>query len=189
MRIGAFGGSFDPIHIGHLVVAEAAADTLELDSLLFVPAKQQPFKVGLHAAQPEHRAAMLRLALEDNPRFLLDERELQRGGPSYTVDTLRELRAKHPDDELSFLVGSDAVCDLPEWREAGELARLATFVAFARPGIECPDSHIVSRVIEVPAIGVSATDVRQAVSQRRSVRYLVPAEVAEYIAAHSLYRM
>ena len=126
--------------------------------------------------------------MADNPRFSLDERELWREGPSYTVDTLRELRAEHPHDELSFLVGSDAVCDLPGWREAAELPRLATFVAFERPGAKCPASDIVSRVIEVPAIDVSATDVRLAVSERRSVRYLVPSKVAEYIAAHGLYR-
>ncbi|UCG88782.1 MAG: nicotinate-nucleotide adenylyltransferase [Gemmatimonadota bacterium] len=188
MRIGVFGGSFDPVHIGHLIVAEAAADVVGLRHVRFIPARQQPLKGGHHAAQPRHRAAMLRLALEGNPRFELDLRELQRDGPSYTIDSLRELRNEHPGDQLCFLVGADAVRDLAAWREAAKLAQLAEFVAFARPGIELPDSEIVSRVIEVPAIAVSATDIREAVGLGRSVRYLVPDKVAEYIASHGLYR-
>ena len=153
-----------------------------------MPARQQPFKTGYHIARPEDRAAMLRLAIEDNPRFLLDLRELDREGPSYTIDSLRELHAEFPTDELCFLVGADAVRDLPEWREAAKLAGLATMVAFARPGVELPDSEFVSRIIQVPAVQLSATDVRDAVSNGRSVRYLVPAKVAEYIESHSLYR-
>ena len=188
MRIGVFGGSFDPIHIGHLIVAEAAAHALELERVHFMPARQQPFKTGYHIAGPEDRAAMLRLATEDNPRFLLDLRELDREGPSYTIDSLRELHAEFSTDELCFLVGADAVRDLPEWREAAKLAGLATMVAFARPGVELPDSEFVSRIILVPAVELSATDVRDAVSSGRSVRYLVPAKVAEYIESHSLYR-
>jgi nicotinate-nucleotide adenylyltransferase len=188
VRIGVFGGSFDPVHIGHLIVAEAAADIIGLQRVLFMPARQQPFKAGYHAADPRHRAAMLRLALEDNPRFELDLRELQREGPSYTVDSLRELRTEHADDQLCFLVGADTVRDLPAWRESDELAQLAEFVAFARPGTELPHSEIVSQVIEVPAIGVSATDVREAVSRGRSVRYLVPGKVADYIDRQGLYR-
>ncbi len=188
MKIGVFGGSFDPVHVGHLIVAEAAAEIIGLQHVLFMPAGQQPFKAGHHEAQPGHRVAMLRLALEDNPRFALDLRELQREGPSYTVDSLRELRHEHPEDQLCFLVGADTICDLPTWREAAQLARLATFVALTRPGSEVPHSEIVSQVIEVPAIGISATDIREAVSRGRSVRYMVPAQVAEYIVRHGLYR-
>ena len=188
MKIGVFGGSFDPIHIGHQIVAEAAADALGLERINFMPARQQPLKTHSHFAAPEHRAAMLRLAIEDNPRFQLDLRELGRVGPSYTIDSLRELHAEFPDDELCFLVGADAVRDLPEWREAKQLRKVATIVAFARPGVELPRSDLVSRTIEVPSVAVSATDVRDAVSSGRSVRYLVPCNVADYIKTHSLYR-
>ena len=131
---------------------------------------------------------MVSLAIRDEPRFVLDRRELDREGPSYTIDSLAELRAEFPGDELCFMVGSDAVHDLPAWKEATRLVDLATIVAFARPGASLPASEFVSRVIQVPAVDVSATQVRDMARSGQSIHGLVPEPVAEYIELHSLYR-
>jgi len=189
VRIGVFGGSFDPIHIGHLIVVEAAADTLALDLVHLIPARMHPFKSGSLEAGPEHRVEMARLAIQDNPRMVLDLREIRRDGPSYTVDSLRELRDEKPGDELCLLVGADAARDISEWHEAQELDRLATVVVLSRPGVEPPENDIFNRFIEVPAIGISATDVRDTVRRGGSLRYLVPAAVAAYIESQGLYRI
>ncbi len=188
MRIGVFGGSFDPIHNGHLIVVEAAADALALDLVHMVPARMQPFKTGALEAGPEDRAAMLRLAIEGKPRMVLDLREIGREGPSYTVDTLRELRAELPSDELCLLIGADAARDIPQWHEAKELPRLATVIALSRPGVELPQHEIINQFIEVPAIDISATKVRETIRDGGSPGELVPAEVAAYIESHGLYR-
>jgi nicotinate-nucleotide adenylyltransferase len=188
VRIGVFGGSFDPVHIGHLIVAEAAADIIGLRRVLFMPARQQPFKAGHHAAHTAHRAAMLRMAVEGNPRFELDLRELERAAPSYTIDSLRGLRNEHAEDQLCFIVGADTVRDLPAWRDADELVQLAEFIALTRPGAEVRPDDIVSRVVEVPAVGISATQVRDTVRRGHSIRYLVPPGVAKYIVRNGLYR-
>ncbi len=187
MRLGIFGGSFDPIHIGHLIVAEAAADALRLDRVHFIPAYKQPFKTGSHFASPQDRAAMLRAALAGNSRFGLDLREIERGGASYTADTLRDLRRELPYDELFLMVGADAAQELGQWHEAGELACLAEVVVLSRPGQQVSDCAVPCRFVEVPAIGVSASVVRDAVRRGSSIRYLVPSAVAEYIESHSLY--
>jgi nicotinate-nucleotide adenylyltransferase len=187
VRIGVFGGSFDPVHIGHLIVAEAAADALQLVRVHFVPARQQPFKHGTHLAAAEHRVAMLRVALEGNPRFRLDLREMRRPGPSYMVETLADMRAESPGDQLCLLVGADAARDLPAWHRAGELPGLAEIVILTRPGSEPSRHSLVSRSLEVPAIDVSATLVRETARGGSSIRYLVPHAVAEYVDTHGLY--
>lgn len=187
VKLGVFGGSFDPVHIGHLIVAEAAADALRLDSVLFIPAHTQPFKQGAHGAAPEDRVAMLRLALAGNPRFRLDTREIERGGVSYAVDTLRELAREFPKDELFLMVGADAARDLTKWREASEIANLASIVILSRPGASRISTGIPTTRLTVPAIDLSATQVRKAVRQGRSVRYWVPQAVQEYIESHGLY--
>ena len=187
MRVGVFGGSFDPVHVGHLIVAEAAADVLRLVRVLFVPARVQPLKAGCGNARPEDRVAMLRSALRENPRFILDTREIERDGPSYTVDTLRELRSRQPEDELFLLLGADAAWDLPRWHEVDSLPALASIVVLSRPGVEIPESEIVSQAVAVPAVGVSATYVREIAHRGDSLRYLVPSAVREYIETHGLY--
>ena len=185
--IGLFGGSFDPVHHGHLIVATVAAEKLQLDSLRFVPAREQPFKVGQHRTSAEHRAAMLSLAVAGMPGLSVERSELQRPGPSYTVDTLRHLRQREPGVEFVLLLGADAAAELPAWKEAGQLRDLARIAVFARPGTEVADSPWISTVIEVPAIDISATEVRRRVRQGLSVRYWVPDAVAEYITRHRLY--
>lgn len=184
MRVGVLGGSFDPIHHGHLIVAQALREQLALDEVRLVPAGAQPFKGGRHVASAEHRAGMVALATDGEPGLVTDRSELERSGPSYTVVTLRELRARLPGAELMLLVGSDAAAELPTWYEAEEIPALATVVAFPRPG---EAAHAPGAVV-VPAVAISSTDVRARVRAGRSIRYWVPERVAEYIATHRLYQ-
>lgn len=182
-----FGGSFDPVHLGHLIVAEAAADALG-SPVRFLPAREQPFKHDAHVATPAQRAEMLELAIRDNPRFRVDRAELELPAPSYTVVTLRRLVEREPGNRFALLVGADAVRDLAEWHEAEALPQLADVVAFARPGAPPPRHRLIRQVIEVPAIDVSATDVRARVARGASIRYLVPDAVRDYIVTRGLYR-
>ncbi|HEU5169880.1 MAG TPA: nicotinate-nucleotide adenylyltransferase [Gemmatimonadales bacterium] len=185
--VGLLGGSFDPIHHGHLLVGLAAVEALGLESLRFVPAREQPFKRGRHEATPEQRAAMVALAIAGEPRFALERTELDRPAPSYTVDTLRALKAREPDTEFVLLVGADAAAELESWREADALPRLARIVAFARAGTPAPASRLLWRTLTVPAIDISATEVRARVRAGAPVRWRVPDAVAGYIAAEGLY--
>jgi nicotinate-nucleotide adenylyltransferase len=185
--IGLFGGSFDPVHHGHLIVGQVAREQLGLELLRFVPAREQPFKQGRHGSSPVDRAAMLSLALENTPGFAVESAELNRPGPSYTVDTLHEMRQREPEAELILLLGADAAAELPTWRQAHRIPELARVVVFARPGTAVPDSPWISGRIEVPAVDISATDIRNRVRQGRSVRFWVPDAVAEYISTHRLY--
>lgn len=187
MKVGIFGGSFDPVHLGHLVAAERAADQLGLEQVRFVPAGQHPLKAEHHAA-PEHRLAMVDLAIRDHPRFLLDPREARRAGPSYTVDTLRQLRAESPGDALFLLIGADAALELPAWRDVDAIAAVAEIVVLTRPGAAAPAHPVIGRTVEVPGVDVSATAIRDAVRCGTSIRYLVPGAVEDYIRTHGLYR-
>lgn len=185
--VGLFGGSFDPVHHGHLIAGRVAAETLGLGALRFVPAREQPFKQGRHGAAAEHRAAMLELAVAGESGFAVERAELERPGPSFTVDTLRHLREREPGIELTLLLGADAAAELPAWRAVDEVARLARIVVFARPGSVVAPSALIARVVEVPAIEISATEVRRRARAGRSLRYWVPDAVAEYVTRHRLY--
>jgi nicotinate-nucleotide adenylyltransferase len=188
VRLGVFGGTFDPVHLGHLVAAAEAHRALALDRVHLIPAGQHPWKGGVRPAPAADRLAMLRLAVADDPRFLVDDREVQRPGPSYTVETLRSLRADHPGDSLFLLVGADAARDLPAWQAAEALGRLAEVVVLSRPGISVPDHPLTARALEVPAVEISASQVRERCRRGEPVRYLVPDAVARYIAERRLYR-
>ncbi len=185
--VGLLGGSFDPIHHGHLLVGLAAVEALGLESLRFVPAHTQPFKVGRHHATPAQRAAMVALAIDGEPRFGLERLELERGGPSYTVETLRALKAREPDREFALLVGADAAAELGTWREADALPGLARVVALTRAGAPAPASPLVWRTLAVPGLEISATDVRDRVRRGAPIRWRVPDAVARYIATERLY--
>ena len=184
-----FGGSFDPVHVAHLIVAETAADELgDGTAIRFLPAREQPFKRAAHQATAEQRAEMLELAVRTNPRLRVERIELELPTPSYTVRTLRALAAREPGNRFTLLLGADAANDLAAWWEMEALPELADIVVFARAGAAIPRHPLIGRVINVPAIDLSATQVRERVKQGRSIRYLVPEPVREYIAGRGLYR-
>ncbi len=186
--VGVFGGSFDPIHHGHLLAAQAVVEGLGLSELRFVPAREQPFKVAGHGAGAEDRAAMVERAIAGASRLRVERAELDRSGPSYTVDTLRALKAREPGTQFVLLVGSDAASGLPRWHEAPELGRLARIVVFARAGMDQLELPPGVEGIAVPAVEISSTTIRARVRQGQSIRYWVPDAVADYIAARGLYR-
>lgn len=180
-RIGLFGGSFNPVHLGHLLVAQAAEEELRLDQVFFILAAQSPFKQAEVPAPAEVRARWLQLALAGRSRWALDTREIDRGGLSFTVDTLREYRRQFPKGTLHYIIGSDHVAVLPQWRAATELAELAEFVVIPRPG-ELPaplPPPFRGRYLKGIPIGVSSSMVRERLNQGLAVDLLVPAGLAE----------
>lgn len=182
-----FGGSFDPVHLGHLIVAEAAAEQLGA-AVRFLPAREQPFKRAAHGATPEQRAEMLDLAVAGNPRLAVERIELTLPPPSYTVRTLQALARREPGNRFTLLLGADAAQDLSSWHDVEALPGLAELLVFARPGAALPRHPLIGRVLEVPTVGISATMVRERVRRDRSIRYLVPEAVRDYIVARGLYR-
>lgn len=185
---GILGGSFDPVHHGHLIAADRAAEALGLDVVVFVPCARQPLKSQDPAANAEQRLAMLRLATAGYARFRIDGLELERPAPSYTVDTLRVLRARWPDERLVLILGADAAAGLARWRAADEVARLAEIAALTRPGAPDVSSAFVKHLVATPAIEISASDIRARCLTGKSIRYLVPETVEKYIAKHQLYQ-
>jgi nicotinate-nucleotide adenylyltransferase len=188
MRIGVLGGTFDPPHMGHLIVASTAFDALRLDRLLFVPAAAPPHKLGLVVATAEQRLRMVRLAVQGDPRFEVDDLEIRRPGASYTVDTLRALRERDPEGELFFLLGADQLRELHTWREPDEVARLACLAVLSRGGDEIADADRYRiRPVAVPRIDIAATEIRRRIRVGESIRYLVAEPVREMIERERLY--
>ena len=187
MRIAVLGGSFDPIHHGHLIAAVAAREALAVDRLVWVPAGTQPLKVGGHGAPGTDRAHMVELSVAEMVGFEVDRIEIDRVGPSYTVDTLTELAARFTGAELTLLLGADAAGLFWKWRDPAGVKALATVVVFARAG-ETPPAGVADRVIEIPRLDISSTAVRDRVRNGQSIRYLVPDPVMAYIAEHGLYQ-
>jgi nicotinate-nucleotide adenylyltransferase len=187
--IGLFGGSFDPVHLGHLLVAQAAREELNLDRLYFIPAAQSPFKPERQPTPAAERLRLLRLALAGKTWCELDEQELKRGGVSYTIDTLRDYAKRFAGAELFYLIGSDHVPQLPKWRDADELARLAQFVVIPRPGQgESPfPLPFRGRTLGGFPLGVSSSQLRARIKSGLSIEHLVPAAVAEAIRNNGLY--
>lgn len=188
MATGLLGGSFDPVHHGHLIAAGRAAEALGLSRVLLVPCARQPLKQQGPVAAPAHRRAMLELAVAGDPRFAVEAVELERPGPSYTVDTLRTLRQRCPDERFVLLLGADAASDLPRWRSAEEVMRLAEVAILTRPGAPEVASALVQHVVATPAIEISASDIRARCLAGKSIRFLVPDAVADYIEKEQLYR-
>ena len=189
LRLGVMGGTFDPIHNGHLVAASEVASAFNLDEVVFVPTGQPWQKKKVSAS--EHRYLMTVIATASNPRFKVSRVDVDRSGPTYTVDTLRDLRAFYPDAEIFFITGADAVAQISAWKDVDEVWALAHFVAVSRPGHkleipDAPDGAISS--LEIPALSISSTDCRDRVSKEKPVWYLVPDGVVQYIAKHGLYR-
>jgi nicotinate-nucleotide adenylyltransferase len=189
VRVGVFGGSFDPVHIGHLVVAECARDALSLAHVLLIPARVPPHKPDRVLASAEHRAEMLRRAAAGNAAFEICRIELDAPGPSYTVTTLRSLRQHYGDAvELFLILGQDSLRELPTWQEPHALRQLARLAVAPRPGVLHEPPPEVA-VIPSPEVAVSASDIRARVAEGRSIRYIVPDDVREYIHQHGLYRV
>ena len=189
LKLGIFGGSFDPIHLGHLLVAQAAIEELNLDRLFFIPAAQSPFKPENKPAPDAVRLQLLRLALAGKTNCEIDDQEIQRGGISYTVDTLRDYAKRFSGAELFYLIGADNVPKLNEWREPTELVRLAEFVAIPRPGITPPafPPTFRGRLLRGFPFGVSSSEIRSRVKAGLTVDHLVPAAVAETICNTKIY--
>jgi nicotinate-nucleotide adenylyltransferase len=191
VRIGLFGGTFDPVHWGHLRLAEGAVRLLNLDELRWIPAQQPPHKtVGASSASPEDRAQMVALAIQGNPKFKLDRIELNRPPPSYTIDTVVELQRLHPSKESKwfFLVGSDLAKTLPTWKRIDELRERVTFVAIPRPGDSNEPLPLGVQRIAVDTIPVSSSEIRQLVREGRPVDHGVPPAVLRYMQEKKLYR-
>ena len=199
MRIGIFGGTFDPIHIGHLVLAEQCREQCQLDEVWFVPAALPPHKLDSIISPAKIRSEMIEFAIAGNPQFKLCRIELDRSGPSYTVTTLEQLHVEDPTRELFLLVGADSIRDLPTWRQPQRILELATVVAVNRGGDPGIESHHLTvqqlagnsipriQIVQIPALEISATDIRQRIAAGRSVRYLVPRSVEAYIREHGFY--
>ncbi|GCE27829.1 putative nicotinate-nucleotide adenylyltransferase [Dictyobacter alpinus] len=200
--IGLMGGTFDPIHIAHLIMAEEVRAALNLSEMVFIPAAEPPHKAGRHKAAPHHRLAMVELAIASNPHFSISLVELDRPGPSYLVDTLRLLRKEWGTDvELSFVIGWDSLEDFPDWYQPAEiLAQLKRLVVVRRPGYEenpAYDQQLEARLpglqqkvcqIPFPQLDISSTDIRRRIAEHRPIKYQVPEAVEEYILTHNLYQ-
>ncbi len=189
-RIGLFGGSFDPVHCGHLLVAQAASEELQLTRLFFIPAAQSPFKPTAVPAPGPERLRLLRLALAGETRYEIDDQEIRRGGTSYTIDTVRDYTRRFPQAELFYLIGTDHLALLPKWRAAEELAQLAAFVVIPRPGEApgtLPPPFRLHTLTGFP-FGVSSSQIRARVRAGLPIRHLVPGTVAEAIRNYGLYR-
>ena len=196
-HIGVIGGTFDPIHTGHLIIAQEALTRLELDRVLFVPAGQPPHKLEREITDPERRFEMVRLAVAGNARFSVSRVDLDRDGPCYTVDTIGLLqRTWGEDTRLYFVIGADSLSELPTWRQPERLLRLCQVVAVARPGHQMdlqaldrllPGAASRVRLLDAPTLDISSTEIRRRVAGGLSIRYLVPAEVARYVEQYRLY--
>jgi nicotinate-nucleotide adenylyltransferase len=190
-RVGVMGGTFDPIHHGHLVAASEVQAWFDLDEVVFVPTGDPWQKSDRVVSPAEHRYLMTVVATASNPRFTVSRVDIDRDGPTYTIDTLRDLKAQRPDAELFFITGADAIAQILSWRDHDELWDLAHFVAVSRPGhvlnTDGLPSDDVSQ-LEIPALAISSTDCRDRVQRGHPVWYLVPDGVVQYIAKHHLYR-
>lgn len=206
MRIGVFGGSFDPVHLGHLIAAECCREQAGLDRVLFMPAAVPPHKQDRQLSAAADRVEMLRLAVGGHDSFAVSTLEVDRGGISFTVDTLSRLREVHPADELFLLLGPDAIAEFPTWREPTRILELATPLVMMREVIDdlsvlAGDARlatligqerlvaIVAEAVRLPAIGIRASDLRAAVAAGRSIRFRTPRAVEAYVAAHRLYQL
>lgn len=191
-RIGVMGGTFDPIHHGHLVAASEVSYRYALDEVVFVPTGQ-PWQKGSSVSPAEDRYLMTVIATAANPQFQVSRVDIDRGGPTYTVDTLRDLRREYgPEAELFFITGADALSRILEWKDVELLFRMAHFIGVTRPGFTLSDAHLPAdsvSLIQVPAMAISSSDIRARVAVRKPIWYLVPDGVVQYITKRHLYRL
>lgn len=201
MRIGIFGGSFDPVHVGHLLLAESCREQSKLDRILFIPNSVSPFKQSQQHAPNQNRLEMLQLAISGHEGFSIDSSELDRGGVSYTVETLEHLKQTRPSDELFLLMGADSLAEFAHWRSPQRICELSKIVVVHRAGSADPDWNVLAPFmsvdqlaatknlhVEMPPIGLSSREIRSRVHDEKSIRYRVPRAVEVYIDQHGLYR-
>lgn len=191
VRLGVMGGTFDPIHHGHLVAASEVAHLFALDEVVFVPTGEPWQKAERAVTDPETRFLMTAIATADDPRFTVSRVDIERAGPTYTVDTLRDLAAQRPGAELFFITGADALASIMTWRDPEDVLALAHLVAVTRPGHDLDAAHLppgAATVVEIPALAISSTDCRERVAAGAPITYLVPAGVERFIAETGLYR-
>jgi nicotinate-nucleotide adenylyltransferase len=189
-RIGIMGGTFDPVHHGHLVAASEVASRFGLDEVIFVPTGKPWQKQRREVSPAEHRYLMTVIATAANPRFRVSRVDIDRGGLTYTVDTIADIATEHPGAELFFITGADALGQILSWKDTAEMMRLATFVGVTRPGFELSDAHLPVdsvQLVDVPALAISSTDCRARIGTGRPVWYLMPDGVVQYISKHKLY--
>ncbi len=190
-KIGILGGTFDPIHMGHLVLAEQVKEKLKLNRVIFIPCLSPPHKTKRKLSMADHRFRMAALAVEDNPSFSISDVELKRTGLSYTIDTLRQLKRTHPDSEIYFLTGSDVLDEIHTWKDPEEIYKLAKMVIAVRPGFDGfdPGNRFAEKsiIIHITGLDISSSQIRERVKKGQSIRYLVPSRVEEYIRKKKLY--
>lgn len=192
MKLGIFGGTFNPPHVGHLIVAESVRDQMQLDRIFFVPSASPPHKQDPAIAVPSARLQMTRLAVAGNTRFEVSEIELDREGPSYTIDTVAGIADLYPRGNLLLIIGVDNLLEFDSWKSPREILQKADLVVMTRPGFQIPDAKNefirASKIVHVPPIGISGTDIRRRIRMGRSIRYLVPEAVEDYILRRGLYK-
>lgn len=199
-KIGIMGGTFNPIHIGHLILAEQALDQYELDKILFMPSKKPPHKVNQPIESDYHRLELVKLAIENHPRFSISTMELEREGMTYTVDTLKILTKQYPNKKFFFIVGGDSIFQLETWYKPEEIMKMTHILAASRYGITekrmidqiqylMEKYHGSIELLKIPIIDISSNMIRTSISQGKSVRYYLPYSVLEYIINHGLYQM
>jgi nicotinate-nucleotide adenylyltransferase len=191
-KIGVLGGTFDPIHVGHLVLAEQVQEKFELERVIFIPSASPPHKTEQKLSPADYRFEMTKLALEGNPFFFASDIELKREGLSYTVETLKELKELYKDSEIYFLTGSDVLNEITTWKDPEEIYKLAKLVIGIRPGFDKfdPEDHFAKRsiIVNITGIDISSTQIREKVKKGESIKYLVPSKVEEYIKKKNLYK-
>ncbi len=188
MKIGILGGTFNPIHNGHLILAKEAKEKLGLDKIIFVPANLAPHKDNLNLAAAGDRLAMISLAIGGNKDFAVSDMETKRGGRSYSIDTVKELKSKYPSDELYFIVGSDLLNYLDDWRDLGEVIKKVKFIVATRPGYPLEKIPSYIQTIAIDAVDISAFGIRNLIKENKSFKELLPAGVFDYINMKGLYR-
>jgi len=188
MRIGILGGTFNPVHIGHLILAEEVREKLKLDKIIFIPTALPPHKDDVDIAPALDRLKMLKLAIKGNKFFGVSDIEIKRKGRSYTIDTLKELKNKFTHDELYFIIGSDLLKYLNEWKDLGEINKMVKFIAATRPGYPLQQLPAYIHTLDIRAVDVSGFAVRQCIKENKSFGYLVPDKVFDYIKKRKLYK-
>jgi nicotinate-nucleotide adenylyltransferase len=187
MKIGILGGTFNPIHIGHLILAEEVREKLKLDKIIFVPAYLPPHKDNSDIAPHPHRLVMVKKAIKGNRCFAVSDMEIKRNGRSYTIDTLKEFKKIYPKEELYFIIGSDLLNYLNDWKDLGEIIKMVKFIVATRPGYPLEKIPAYISTIPIRAVDISGFSIRQAIKENKSFRYLVPEVVHKYIIRNKLY--